>query len=68
MTLIHSHNHVSETNKCELCNETEDVEHYLFKCLKYNVQRVQPFRSTHSMHPLVLIVNINTSTVDDSEV
>ena len=21
-------NHVSETDKCELCNETEDVEHY----------------------------------------
>jgi len=45
-------NHVSETNKCELCNETEDVEHYFFKCLKYNVQRVQHFRSTPSMHPL----------------
>jgi len=28
MTLMHNHNHVSETNKCELCNETEDVEHY----------------------------------------
>ena len=34
-------NHVSETDKCELCNETEDVEHYFFKCLKYSVQRVK---------------------------
>ena len=45
-------NHVSETDKCELCNETEDVEHYIFKCLKYNVQRVKLSRSTNSMHPL----------------
>jgi len=44
--------HVFETNKYELCNETEDVEHYFFKCLKYSVQRVKLFRSTHSMHPL----------------
>ena len=45
-------NHVSKTNKCELCNESKDVEHYFFKCLKYNVQHVQLFRSTHSIHPL----------------
>ena len=45
-------NHVSETDKCELCNETEDVEHHFFKCLKYSVQGVKLVRSTHSMHPL----------------
>ena len=35
-------NHVSETDKCELCNETEDVEHYFFKCLNimYNVSNI----------------------------
>ena len=43
----HYLNHVSETDKCELCNETEYVEQYLFKCLNimYNVSNVLDQRS-----------------------
>ena len=48
-------NHLSPSSMCRCSDESEDVEHFFFRCSNYNYDRVALFQSTRNYHPL----NIN---------
>ena len=45
-------NHISNTDRCDYCNSTENAEHYFFQCNKYTDQRYNLFSATRNFHPL----------------
>ena len=48
-------NHLSPSSMCRSSDESEDAEHFFFRCSNYNYDRVTLFQSTRNYHPL----NIN---------
>ena len=48
-------NHLSPSSMCRCSDESEDAEHFFFRCSNYNYDRVTLFQSTRNCHPL----NIN---------
>ena len=48
-------NHLSPSSMCRCSDESEDTEHFFFRCSNYNYERVTLFQSTRNYHPL----NIN---------
>ena len=48
-------NHLSLSSMCRCSDESEDAEHFFFRCSNYNYDRVTLFQSTRNYHPL----NIN---------
>ena len=48
-------NHSSLSSMCRCSDESEDAEHFFFRCSNYNYDRVTLFQSTRNYHPL----NIN---------
>lgn len=45
-------NHLRDSPACECGNNTEDAEHYFFRCNLFRAQRIQLFTATRIFHPL----------------
>ena len=45
-------NYVSTSDKCQICNEVENAEHFVFKCRRYYNHRVDLVTTTRILHPL----------------
>ena len=44
--------YVSTLDKCQICNEMENAEHFFFKCRIYHNHRVYEFTTTRILHPI----------------
>ena len=45
-------NHISRGSSCDFCNHCEDAEHFLFKCPRDRLERLNLFNTLRDFHPL----------------
>ena len=51
-------NHLSPSSMYRCSDESEDAEHFFFRCSNYNYDRVTLFQSTRNYHPLNISIHL----------
>ena len=65
------YNHLSDTALCDCQQEIEDAEHFIFRCNRYEHERVNMFHKTRQFLPLSVSDALNGKrhlSVDDNSV